>query len=67
MLNFNVPGMTCGHCARTITSTIQEIDPAAQVSIDLQSKKVEVASSAPPQQLRAAIEGAGYEVAAEAI
>lgn len=66
MINFNVPGMTCGHCARTITNAVQEIDPSAQVDIDLASKNVAVTSRAQPQRLKSAIENAGYEVTGEA-
>jgi copper chaperone len=66
MINFNVPGMTCGHCARTITDAVREIDPAAEVNIDLASKNVAVTSSAQPERLKAAIENAGYDVTAEA-
>jgi copper chaperone len=66
MINFNVPGMTCGHCARTITNALKEVDPAAQVNIDLASKDVAVTSGAQPEQLKAAIEDAGYDVSAKA-
>ena len=65
MINFNVPGMTCGHCARTITNAVQEIDPAAKVNIDLTAKNVAVTSSAQPERLKMAIENAGYDVTAE--
>jgi copper chaperone len=66
MINFNVPGMTCGHCARTITTAVQEVDPTAQVNIDLPSKNVAVTSGAQPERLKAAIENAGYDVTAKA-
>jgi copper chaperone len=66
MITFQVPGMTCGHCARTITNALQEIDPAAQVAIDLASKRVAVTSSASPGQLKTAIQDAGYDVPADA-
>lgn len=63
MITFQVPGMTCGHCARTITNALQDIDPAAQVNIDLVSKRVAVTSTASPEKLRTAIQDAGYDVA----
>ncbi|HEX8214730.1 MAG TPA: heavy-metal-associated domain-containing protein [Allosphingosinicella sp.] len=66
MINFNVPGMTCGHCARTITNAVREIDPAAEVDIDLASRTVAVTSAAQPERLKTAIENAGYDVTAEA-
>ena len=34
--------MTCGGCARSVTATIKELDPQAEVNIDVQSKEVSV-------------------------
>jgi copper chaperone CopZ len=28
---FNVQGMTCGHCERTVTQAVKSVDPAAEV------------------------------------
>ena len=66
MITFEVPGMTCGHCARTITNALQEIDPAAQVTVDLAAKRVAVTSTATAERLRTAIQEAGYDVPAKA-
>ena len=66
MITFEVPGMTCGHCARTITNALQEIDPAAEVTVELASKRVAVGSNAIPEQLKKAIQDAGYDVLANA-
>lgn len=65
MMNFNVLGMTCGHCVRTITNGIQGIDPAARIDIDLAAKNVAVVSNAAPELLKKAIENAGYEATAK--
>jgi copper chaperone len=32
--NFQVQGMTCGHCERAVTQAVQRVDPAAEVKID---------------------------------
>ena len=64
-MRFSVPGMTCGHCARSVTNAIQGIDPAAQVTVDLAAKSVVVLSNAAPEELRTAIEDAGYEATAK--
>ncbi|MDY0107735.1 MAG: cation transporter [Giesbergeria sp.] len=61
---FNVQGMTCGHCERAVTNAIQEIDPQAQVRIDRAQNRVEVDSSQPREALAAAIADEGYQVAA---
>jgi copper chaperone len=64
MIKFNVQGMTCGGCARAVTDAVQQADPAASVDVDLAGKTVSVESSADPARLKAAIEDAGYTVAA---
>ena len=37
---FHVPGMSCGHCVRSVTEAVQGIDPSARVAVDLQAKTV---------------------------
>ncbi len=59
---FNVSGMTCGHCVRAVTDAIKEIDPAAVVQVDLGQKSVVVQSAADRAKLGAAIAEAGYDV-----
>ena len=59
---FNVTGMTCGHCVSAVQNALQGVDPEAQVTIDLPTGHVDVVSEQPRQDLRAAIENAGYEV-----
>ena len=60
---FNVQGMTCGHCERAVTNAIQELDPQAQVRIDRAQNRVDVDSSQPREALAAAIAEEGYQVA----
>ena len=60
---FDVRGMTCGHCERAVTNAVQALDPAAQVLIDRAANRVEVDSSQPREALAAAIAEEGYEVA----
>ena len=61
---FNVQGMTCGHCERAVTNAIQELDPQAQVHIDRAQNRVDVDSTQPREALAAAIAEEGYQVAA---
>ena len=61
---FEVQGMTCGHCERAVTSAIQQLDPQAQVLIDRAQNRVDVDSSQPREALAAAIAEEGYQVAA---
>ena len=59
---FEVQGMTCGHCERAVTNAIQQIDPQAQVHIDRAQNRVDVDSSQPREALTAAIAEEGYQV-----
>ena len=59
---FEVQGMTCGHCERAVTSAIQQLDPQAQVRIDRAQNRVDVDSSQPREALAAAIAEDGYQV-----
>ncbi len=62
MLEMTVNGMRCGPCARAVTDAVRGIDPVATVDIDLDSKLVSIDSDADISRIRAAIEGAGYQV-----
>ena len=61
---FNVQGMTCGHCERSVTNAIKQLDPQAQVRIDRPQNLVEVDSTASREKITAAIREEGYAVAA---
>ncbi len=61
---FNVSGMTCGHCARAVTDAVKQIDPAAEVKVDLTEGQVSVRSEQPRATLADAIRAEGYAVAA---
>ncbi|KQR74673.1 heavy metal transporter [Burkholderia sp. Leaf177] len=54
--------MSCQHCVAAVTRSIQEIDAAAKVQVDLEQGKVVVASSKTVDDLKEAIDEAGYPV-----
>ena len=60
MYRFNVPDMTCGHCASTITKAVQAGDPKAKVVIDLPQHLVAVESALPQAEIARQIAEAGY-------
>lgn len=65
---FIVAGMTCAQCVQGITRALEKLDPAAQVTVDLQAGKVLVESELSAEKLGEAIEGEGYTlVASEAL
>ena len=59
---FNVQGMTCGHCVRSVTQAIQAQDPAASVRVDLAAKEVGVESALSAEQVIEAISEEGYAI-----
>lgn len=60
-MKFNVQGMTCGHCERSIAQAIEALGGTARV--DRAAGTVEVEGVADASQARAAIEAEGYRVA----
>ena len=66
MFQFQVEGMTCGGCVRSLTRSVQAIDGNAKVDVDLAAKRVRVDTSAELAAVTAAIVDAGYPVTASA-
>lgn len=62
MYELKVEGMSCGHCVSTVTKSVQAVDAAAKVDVDLATQKVRVASSAKLDDIKSAIVEAGYPV-----
>lgn len=61
MYRFNVPDMTCGHCAGRMQRAVKMVDGQAEVTVDLGRKLVEIRSGAAQQSFGEAIRKAGYE------
>ena len=59
---FQVSGMTCGHCERSVTNAVQQVDANAKVQIDRSQGKVVVESDQPAAKIAAAIAAEGYQV-----
>ena len=66
MLELKVNGMTCNHCALAVTRALKELDPAAEVQVDLPAGRVQVQTKAAVGDVATAITEAGYEVLAPA-
>ena len=64
-LSYRVPGVHCAHCEAAIKQEITAVVGVERVEVDLEAKTVTVSGSAlDDAQLRAAIDEAGYDVAA---
>lgn len=60
MYEFEIPDMTCGHCAGTVTNAIKSVDPAAVATVNLNIRMATVETKADPSTIGAALEEAGY-------
>jgi copper ion binding protein len=63
---YHVTGMTCDHCVSAVTSELTQLTGVREVSVDLPTGGVTVTSDAPlpVDQVRQAVDEAGYELAA---
>jgi len=66
MLQFQVQGMSCGHCVKAVTQAVQSVYPEARVEVDLETGRVRVESAADADRVARAIEEAGYTVSGSA-
>lgn len=60
MLEFNVEGMSCGHCVNRVTQAVRQADPAAGVEVDLATHTVRVETRKDRTTVAAALTDAGY-------
>ena len=66
MYELKVEGMSCNHCVNAVTKSVQAVDPAAKVDVDLSQQTVRVTSSASIEQIACAVDEAGYSVLSRA-
>ena len=62
---FDVVGMTCDHCVRSVTEEVSALEGVSEVEVDLASGKVHVTTREPitTEQVREAVAEAGYQLA----
>lgn len=60
-MEFSVPEMSCGHCTAAIEKAVKDVDPAAMVNCDLDTRRVTVDTSLSQADVSQAITEAGYE------
>ncbi len=66
LIEFTLPDMSCGHCVRTVTQAVQQIDASARLDIDLPARRVRIDSPQPAETFAAALTEEGYPPAAAA-
>jgi copper chaperone len=59
-IELTIPSMTCGHCVKTVTQTVQRLDAAALVSADLATHRVIVQTGLPREDVVKALAAEGY-------
>ncbi|MBA2642022.1 MAG: heavy-metal-associated domain-containing protein [Actinobacteria bacterium] len=63
-MTYSVPAMHCQHCEMSIREEVSEVPGVEVVGVDLETKIVTVSGrELSDEQLRAAIQEAGYEAA----
>ena len=60
MIELKLPTMTCGHCVRTVTKTVQAVDANARLEIDLPTQRVRIESLLERQAFERALAEEGY-------
>lgn len=60
-MTLSVPGMTCDHCVRAISSSVADVAGVKTVAVELASKTVRITGEADRADVCEAIADAGYE------
>jgi len=61
-IEINIEGMTCGHCAMSVTNELATLEGVSNVQVDHASGKATVeVDGVTEEQLVAAVEEAGYQ------
>ena len=64
-IEITVEGMTCGHCAMSVTNELATLEGVSSVSVDHHAGTATIeAEGVSEEQLAAAVEEAGYQATA---
>ena len=63
MTTYTVVGMTCGHCVASVTEEVTALAGVTDVNVDLESGALTVTGDASAEDVKAAVEEAGYQLA----
>jgi copper chaperone len=59
---YEVVGMTCEHCVRSVTEEVSEVPGVTAVDVDLAGGRLTVTGAPDDSAVRAAVAEAGYQV-----
>ena len=61
---YNVTGMTCGHCAKAVSTEVSALDGVSAVGVDVEAGTVAVTGEGVTEDaVRRAVDEAGYALA----
>lgn len=60
MIRFHLPDMTCRHCERSVTEAVHQVEPGADVKIDLDTHMLAIQTERSPADFVSALVAAGY-------
>jgi len=60
MIELTLPTMTCGHCVKTVTAAVQQVDAAARLQVDLPTHQLRIESTRPAAEFERALAEEGY-------
>ncbi|HSD77734.1 MAG TPA: copper ion binding protein [Solirubrobacteraceae bacterium] len=61
---YRVKGMTCEHCVASVSEEVGELAGVESVDVELATGRLVVVGDVAAEDVRAAVDEAGYEVAA---
>ena len=64
MQRYKVSGMTCGHCSKSVTRSVEALSSVERALVDLDRGELAVEGTADEQEIRRAVTEAGYKVEA---
>ncbi len=59
---YSAPSISCEHCKKAIETEVDKLSNVSAVEVDIAAKTVTVEGEATDEEIRSAIEGAGYDV-----
>jgi copper ion binding protein len=59
---YSVPSISCEHCKRAIETEVDTLSDVSSVEVDVAAKTVTVEGEAGDEEIRSAIEEAGYDI-----
>ncbi|WP_380279788.1 heavy-metal-associated domain-containing protein [Kitasatospora purpeofusca] len=67
-ITYSITGMSCGHCESSVSKELSTLAGVTGVSADAKAGTVTVSAAAPldDEQVRAAVDEAGYELVGRA-